>query len=79
MTFYVETCREAYPSKSKLTLHVFRESQYSVDCLSPCMTAVFRVRYVRTANEAMAAVAEHAAGFGVDCQLIMGGRKAGAA
>ncbi len=82
MTYYVELSREQFSGKQhrqKTSYRAIREKDFSRDILSPCMIAVFRVDHVRTSTDAIAGVMEHAAGFACCCQLIMGGRKAGAA
>ena len=73
-TFYVETYRPAYPARG-VKVRVHREKDYSIDCLSPGMTSVFRVEMVNTKEDAIACVAEHAAGHGVCVRCVHGGVK----
>lgn len=74
MTYYVETARPCYP-QGGLIYFVHKEKGFSRDCLSPDMTAVFKVEMVKTKAEAIAAVIEYAAGFRPCVYLIMGGRR----
>lgn len=60
-TYYVETYRPAYPARGvKVRVHSARE--YGTDVLNPGMTAVFEVSKISSKPEALALVAEYAAG-----------------
>ena len=73
--FYVETYRPPYPGKG-VEYRVWRQQEFSPDCLSPSMTAVYEVTHCSTKAQAVALVIEHAARFPVTVRLVFGGKKA---
>lgn len=69
-TYYVEVYRPAYPNRGvKIAVH--KEKDYSPDVLNPTCRAVFRVRYVRNRQEAIAVALEKLAGYGTDVNLVL--------
>ena len=73
-TYFVETFRPPHPERGlKHAVYSYRE--FSLDVLNAGMTAVFEVSQVSTKPEAIAAVLEHAAGYGTSVRLIHGGTR----
>jgi len=76
-TMYVELYRpNTLGLKPCRTLYrVHKVKDFSLDCLSPTMLAVFAVEMVKTKEDAIAAVMLHAAGFSPCVRLCYGGKK----
>jgi hypothetical protein len=71
-TYYVETFRH----NGKVGFNVRRAADFSVDTMSPQMTAVFRVTHVKNGKDAVSCILEYAAGFQPCVQLVYGGKVA---
>ena len=68
MTCFVEVFRPAYPCKG-IECRVIRESAFSIDTLSPGVTALFQVPNCNRAKDAVPLVLEWAAGKRVTVTL----------